>query len=134
VRVLAAALCNSDTNKTDRIAVRSNIKFPRLPKLCTAVGLDLVCLFVSENILILLDFHSAGDKIDKMRWAGPVARIGTGRGVYRVFLWENLKGRDHWGDPGVYGRIILRLVFRKWDVGVWIGLSWLRIEAGGGHL
>jgi hypothetical protein len=25
-------------------------------------------------------------------------------------------------------------VFRKWGVGVWTGLSWLRIEAGGGHL
>jgi hypothetical protein len=23
---------------------------------------------------------------------------------------------------------------RKWDVGVWIGLGWLRIETGGGHL
>jgi hypothetical protein len=32
------------------------------------------------------------------------------------------------------GRIILRRIFRKWDVGVWTGLSWLRIETGGGHL
>jgi hypothetical protein len=31
-------------------------------------------------------------------------------------------------DPGVDGRIILRRIFRKWDVGVWTGLSWLRIE------
>jgi hypothetical protein len=30
--------------------------------------------------------------------------------------------------------IILRRIFRKGDVGVWIGLSWLRIETGGGHL
>jgi hypothetical protein len=37
---------------------------------------------------------------------------------------------DHWGDPGVDGRWI----FRKWDVGVWTGLSWLRIGTGGGHL
>jgi hypothetical protein len=28
----------------------------------------------------------------------------------------------------------LRQIFRKWDVGVWTGLSWLRIETGGGHL
>jgi hypothetical protein len=25
--------------------------------------------------------------------------------------------RDHWGDPGVDGRIILGWIFRKWDVG-----------------
>jgi hypothetical protein len=37
------------------------------------------------------------------------------------------------GDPGVNGRIILRFFFRKWDVGVWTGLSWLRIGIGGGH-
>jgi hypothetical protein len=37
-------------------------------------------------------------------------------------------------DPGVDGRIILRRVFRKWDMGVWTELSWLRIKTGGGHL
>jgi hypothetical protein len=31
-------------------------------------------------------------------------------------------------DPGVDGRIILRWTFRKWDVVVQIGLSWLRID------
>jgi hypothetical protein len=34
----------------------------------------------------------------------------------------------------VGGRIILKRIFRKWDVGVWTGLSWPRIERGGGHL
>jgi len=34
------------------------------------------------------------------------------------------------GDPGVGGRIILRCIFRKWDVGVWTGSSWLRIGTG----
>jgi hypothetical protein len=47
--------------------------------------------------------------------------------LYRIW-WENLRERDHWGDLGVDGRIILRWIFRKWDVGVWTGLSWLRIE------
>jgi len=32
------------------------------------------------------------------------------------------------------GRIILRQIFRKWDVGVWTGLSWFRIGTGGRHL
>ena len=50
------------------------------------------------------------------------------------FLWVNLRERDHWGDPGADGRIIFRWIIRKWDVGVWTGLSWLRIGTGGGHL
>jgi hypothetical protein len=28
----------------------------------------------------------------------------------------------------------LKRIFRKWDVGVWTGLSWLTIGTGGGHL
>jgi hypothetical protein len=48
--------------------------------------------------------------------------------------WENLKERDHLVDPSVDGRIILRWFIRKWDAGVWNGLSWLRIETGSGHL
>jgi hypothetical protein len=58
-----------------------------------------------------------------------------GRGeVCTGFWWENLSERDHWGDPGVDVRIILRRIFRKWDVGVRTRLSWLRIETGVGHL
>jgi hypothetical protein len=50
------------------------------------------------------------------------------------FLCGNLRKRNHWGDPDVDGRIMLRWFFRKWDVGVLNGLDWLRIETGGGHL
>jgi hypothetical protein len=50
------------------------------------------------------------------------------------FWWGNLRERAHWGDPDVVGRIILRWIFRKWDVEVWTGLCRLRIETGGGHL
>jgi len=35
--------------------------------------------------------------------------------------------RNHFGDPGMDGRIILRWIFRKWDVGVRTGSIWLRI-------
>jgi hypothetical protein len=58
-----------------------------------------------------------------------------GGGERRVqSFWGNLRERDHWGDPDVYGRIILRWIFKKWNVGVWTGVSGLRIETGGGHL
>jgi hypothetical protein len=33
------------------------------------------------------------------------------------FWWRNLRGRYCWGDPGVDGKIILKRIFRKWDVG-----------------
>ena len=39
------------------------------------------------------------------------------------------EGKDHLQDPGIAGRIILRWIFRKWDVGAWTGSSWLRIGA-----
>jgi hypothetical protein len=44
------------------------------------------------------------------------------------------KAKRPLGRPGVDGRIILRWFFRKWDVGVWTGSSWLRIGTFGGHL
>jgi len=40
--------------------------------------------------------------------------MGEGRGVHRV-LWENLRERDHWGEPDVDGRIILKWIFGKWE-------------------
>jgi hypothetical protein len=72
-------------------------------------------------------------KYRRMRWARHVARMGRGEAC-TGFWWGNLRERNHWGDPGVDGRIILRWIFRKWDVGVWTGKSCLRIQTGGGHL
>jgi len=37
-------------------------------------------------------------------------------------------------DPGVDGRIILRRIFRKWDVRAWTLSVLLRIGTSGGHL
>jgi len=47
-----------------------------------------------------------------MRWARYVARIGEKRGVYSVLVGKS-EGKNHFGDPGVDGRIILRRIFRK---------------------
>jgi hypothetical protein len=55
------------------------------------------------------------------------------RGVYTVLVGKP-EGKDHLEDPGVDGRIILRRIFMKWDVGVWTGSSWLRIGKDSGHL
>jgi len=47
--------------------------------------------------------------------------------------WGNQRERDHWGDLGVDGWI-LGWIFRRWDVGIWTGLDWPRIETSGGRL
>jgi hypothetical protein len=57
-----------------------------------------------------------------------------GKRFYTGFWWGNLREIDRLGDPVVDWRIILRWIFRKWDVGVWTGSSWLSIKTGGGHL
>jgi hypothetical protein len=62
-----------------------------------------------------------------------VACVGEGRGVYRVLV-----GKPEESSPVERPR-------RRWEVnikvdlqevgcGVWTGMSWLRIETGGGHL
>ena len=72
-------------------------------------------------------------KMRRMRWVGHVARVGERRGVYKVLVGKP-EGKSHLEDLGIDGRIILRLIFQKWNVGVWTGSSWLRLGTGGGHL
>jgi len=83
-------------------------------------------LYSSPNIFRVI-------KSRRMRLAGHVARMGREE-VYTGFWWGDMRERDHLGDPGVDGRIILRWIYKKWDVGVWTGSSWLRIGTGGGLL
>jgi hypothetical protein len=46
------------------------------------------------------------------------------RDAYRVSVGKP-EIKSHLKDPGVDGRIILKLIFKKWDSGAWIGLIWL---------
>jgi hypothetical protein len=94
--------------------------------------LEKLCSILREDTALLIQYF-ADDKIEKNEIDGACNADGGGRGVYMVFV-GNLRERDHWGNPYLVGRIILRWIFRKWNVGVWTGLSWLRLETGGRHL
>ena len=54
--------------------------------------------------------------------------------VYTGFWWGYLREGEQLEDPGIDERVILRWVFKKWDLGEWTGSNRLRIGAGGGHL
>jgi len=83
-------------------------------------------LYSSPNIVQMI-------KSRRMRWAGHVARMGEERGRIGS-CWGNRREGDQWGDLGVDGWVILEWISRSWDVGIWTGLSWSRIETGGGPL
>jgi hypothetical protein len=51
---------------------------------------------------------------------------------YRLLVGK-CEERDHSGDVGIDGRILLKLIFKKWDAAC-TGLIWLRIRTDGGLL
>jgi hypothetical protein len=59
--------------------------------------------------------------------------MGEGRGVYRVLVGKP-QGKRPLGRPRCRWEDNIKMDPRKWDVGVWTGFGWLRIETGGGHL
>ena len=56
------------------------------------------------------------------------------RGDVNRVLVGKPEGETPLGRPRRRWRIILRWIFRGWDVGVWTGSNWLRIGTVGGHL
>jgi hypothetical protein len=87
---------------------------------------ELHDLYFSPNIVRVM-------KSSTLRWAGHVARLGEERDVCRDLVGKS-DGKEPLGRPRHRWEDNIRMDLRKWDVGVWTGLGWLRIEAGGGNL
>jgi hypothetical protein len=67
-----------------------------------------------------------------LRWAGHGARIGESRGLYRVLVGK-LEGKRTLGRPKRRWKDNIKMDLK--EVGwAWIGLIWLRIGTGVGHL
>ena len=75
---------------------------------------ELNYLYCSPNVFLVI-------KSRRMKWAWRVVLMGERRGKYRDLV-EKSEGKNHLGDRGIDGRIILRSIFRKWAVG---GMDWL---------
>jgi len=71
--------------------------------------------YSSSNIILRI-------KSRRMRWEGHVLLGERGEWCTGVW-WGNLREKDHLEDLGIDGKIILRWLFRKWDVRVWTGLT-----------
>ena len=112
---------------------------------------ELRTKYTSQDIVTVIKFR-------RLEWLGHVSRMNETRSAKKIFEGK-LEGRRARGRPklrwindveddlmelGVkrwrtkaldreeWASIVR--IFRKWDVGVWNGSSWLRIGTSGGHL
>jgi len=87
---------------------------------------ELNDLYSSPNIVRVI-------KSRRMRWTGHGAHMGEERGCIGSW-WGNRREGDHWGDLDIDEWIILGCISRRWEVVIWTGLGWPRIETAGGRL
>jgi hypothetical protein len=87
---------------------------------------ELHSLYSAPNIVRVI-------KSRRMRWAGRVARMGEGRGVYMVLVGRP-EGKRSLEDLSVCGRISLRCTLGRWGSMGRTGFGWLRRGSSGGLL
>jgi hypothetical protein len=87
---------------------------------------ELHNLYSSPNIVRMI-------KSRRMRWAGHVARMGEGRGVYR-FLIGKSEGKRSLGRPRRSWEDNIKMDLREIGINGGTGFGWLRIGSSGGLL
>jgi hypothetical protein len=80
---------------------------------------ELHSLYSSPNIVSVI-------KSGRMRWAGHVARVGEGTGVYRVLVGRP-EGKRPLGRPKRRWEDNIKLDFR--EIGI-DGVNWIRLAQG----
>jgi hypothetical protein len=85
---------------------------------------ELHSLYSSPNIVRVI-------KSRRLRWAGHVACMGEGRGVYRVLVGRP-EGKRPLGRPRRRGEVKIKMDLREIGIDGRTGFSWLRIDSGGG--
>jgi hypothetical protein len=84
--------------------------------------------------------HAIGPYISTLHQINPVHTLvsNTFKIHFNIIIptpidyWREIqRERDHCEDPDVGGWIILRRILERWDVVMWTGLVWLRIDTGG---
>jgi hypothetical protein len=73
------------------------------------------------------------DKIEKNEMVEACSAYGEGRGLYR-FLVGKPEEKRSMGRPRRRWENNIKMDLQEVRRGVWIGLGWLRIGAGGRHL
>jgi hypothetical protein len=87
---------------------------------------ELNDLYSSPNIVRVI-------KSRRLRWAGHVVRMGEGGAAYKVLVVRP-EGRRPLGRPRRRWEDNIKMGLREVGGRASIGLSWLRIETGGGLL
>jgi hypothetical protein len=72
-------------------------------------------------------------KSRKIKWVGHVARMGEGRGAYRILVGSPER-RLPLGRPRRRWEDNIKMDLQEVGWGAWTGLIWLRIRTGGGLL
>jgi hypothetical protein len=87
---------------------------------------ELHSLYSSPNIVRVI-------KLRRLKWAGHVARMGEGRGVYRVLVGRS-EGKRPLGRPRLRWEDNIKMDLREIGIDGANWIHWLRIGSSGGLL